>query len=85
MFGALTSWDLTLIFMGPYPNSYGYLFILVVVDYVSKWVEAIACKTNDHIVVLQFLKEMYLHVLGHHVPSVAMGGSISATNFSSNS
>jgi hypothetical protein len=44
-------------FIGPFPNSYGYLFILVAVDYVSKWVEAIACKTNDHRVVLQFLKE----------------------------
>jgi hypothetical protein len=44
-------------FMGPFPNSYGYLFILVAVDYVSKWVEAIACKTNDHRVVLHFLKE----------------------------
>jgi hypothetical protein len=44
-------------FMGPFPNSYGYIFILVAVDYVSKWVEAIACKTNDHRVVLQFLKE----------------------------
>jgi hypothetical protein len=33
-------------FMGP--------FILVAVDYASKWVEAIACKTNDHRVVLQF-------------------------------
>jgi hypothetical protein len=43
--------------MGPFLNSYGYLFILVAVDYVSKWVEAIACKTNDHRVVLQFLKE----------------------------
>jgi hypothetical protein len=43
--------------MGPFPNSYGYLYILVAVDYVSKWVEAIACKTNDHKVVLQFLKD----------------------------
>jgi transposase InsO family protein len=43
--------------MGPFPNSYGYLYILVAVDYVSKWVEAIACKTNDHRVVLQFLKD----------------------------
>jgi hypothetical protein len=32
----------------------------VAVDYVSKWVEAIACKTNDHRVVLQFLKENVL-------------------------
>jgi hypothetical protein len=44
-------------FMGPFLNSYGYLYILVVVDYVSKWVEAIACKTYDHRVVLQFLKD----------------------------
>ena len=43
-------------FMGPFPNSYGYLFILVAIDYVFKLVEAIACKTNDHRVVLQFLK-----------------------------
>ena len=35
-------------FMGPFLNSYGHLYILVAVDYVSKWVEAIACKTNDH-------------------------------------
>ena len=27
------------------------------VDYVSKWVEAILCKRNDHRVVLKFLKE----------------------------
>ena len=40
----------------PFPNSYGYLFILEVVDYVSKWVKAIACKTNDYRVVLQCLK-----------------------------
>ena len=41
-------------FMGPFPNSFGNLYILVVVDYVSKWVEAVACKTNDHRVVVQF-------------------------------
>ncbi|XP_062115167.1 uncharacterized protein LOC133829456, partial [Humulus lupulus] len=44
-------------FMGPFPNSFGNLYILVGVDYVSKWVEAIACHTNDHKVVLRFLKE----------------------------
>ncbi|KAJ0954149.1 putative nucleotidyltransferase, Ribonuclease H [Helianthus annuus] len=43
-------------FMGPFPNSIGNLYILVAVDYVSKWVEAIATKTNDHRVVCKFVQ-----------------------------
>ncbi|KAL6346194.1 hypothetical protein AAG906_027940 [Vitis piasezkii] len=39
-------------FMGPFPMSFGNSYILVGVDYVSKWVEAIPCKQNDHRVVL---------------------------------
>ncbi|KAL6349733.1 hypothetical protein AAG906_041140 [Vitis piasezkii] len=35
-------------FMGPFPMSFGNSYILVGVDYVSKWVEAIPCKHNDH-------------------------------------
>ncbi|RVW79268.1 Pol polyprotein [Vitis vinifera] len=44
-------------FMGPFPMSFGNSYILVGVDYVSKWVKAIPCKHNDHRVVLKFLKE----------------------------
>ena len=44
-------------FMGPFPPSYEYLYILLSVDYVSKWVEAIPTRTNDHKVVLKFIKE----------------------------
>ncbi|RVW83471.1 Retrovirus-related Pol polyprotein from transposon 17.6 [Vitis vinifera] len=44
-------------FMRPFPMSFGNSYILVGVDYVSKWVEAIPCKHNDHKVVLKFLKE----------------------------
>ena len=44
-------------FMGPFPMSFGYSYILVGVDYVFRWVEAISCKCNDHRVVLKFLKE----------------------------
>ena len=44
-------------FMGPFPISFGYFYILVGVDNVSKWVEAIPCKTNDHKVLLKFFKE----------------------------
>jgi hypothetical protein len=44
-------------FMGPFPLSFGNLYILLAVDYVSKWVEAIPTKTADHKVVMQFLHE----------------------------
>ena len=43
-------------FMGPFPNSFGNLYILLAVDYVSKWVEAMSCKTNDNKVVISFIK-----------------------------
>ncbi|RDX90042.1 putative mitochondrial protein, partial [Mucuna pruriens] len=43
-------------FMGPFPVSNGYSYILLAVDYVSRWVEAIATKTNDAKVVVDFLK-----------------------------
>ncbi|RVW19396.1 Retrovirus-related Pol polyprotein from transposon 17.6 [Vitis vinifera] len=35
-------------FMGPFPMSFGNSYILVGVDYVSKWVEAIPCGTPYH-------------------------------------
>ncbi|GKC12974.1 reverse transcriptase domain-containing protein [Tanacetum coccineum] len=34
-------------FMGPFPKSYKFEYILVTVDYVSKWAEAQALPTND--------------------------------------
>jgi len=44
-------------FIGPFPPSYNNLYILVAVDYVSKWVEAIVTPTNDAKVVMKFLKK----------------------------
>ncbi|GJU28100.1 reverse transcriptase domain-containing protein [Tanacetum coccineum] len=41
-------------FMGPFPDSRGKKYILVAVDYVSKWVEAQALPTNDARVVEQY-------------------------------
>lgn len=41
--------------MGLFPPSNGHLFILVVMDYVSKWVKAIPCPTSDTKVVTKFL------------------------------
>ena len=43
-------------FMGPYPSSFSNLYILLMVDYVSKWVEAIPTCTNDASVVAKFLR-----------------------------
>jgi len=44
-------------FMGPFPPSHNNLNILVEVDYISKWVKAIAVPTNDSKVVIKFPKE----------------------------
>ncbi|GAU47094.1 hypothetical protein TSUD_369270 [Trifolium subterraneum] len=43
-------------FMGPFPMSFGFLYILLAVDYVSKWVEAIPTRTNDARVVADFVR-----------------------------
>nr|GEZ12765.1 reverse transcriptase domain-containing protein [Tanacetum cinerariifolium] len=46
-------------FIGPLPSSKGNKYILVVVDYLSKWVEAKALPTNDARVVVKFLKSFF--------------------------
>ncbi|GKF38229.1 reverse transcriptase domain-containing protein, partial [Tanacetum coccineum] len=46
-------------FMGPFPSSRGNKYILVVVDYLSKWFEAKALPTNDARVVVKFLKSLF--------------------------
>ncbi|KAI5312735.1 hypothetical protein L3X38_041909 [Prunus dulcis] len=62
-------------FMGPFPSSFGYTYILVAVDYVSKWVEAIATKTNDHKVVLKFLRDNIFTRFGTPRAVISDGGS----------
>ncbi|GKA32603.1 reverse transcriptase domain-containing protein [Tanacetum coccineum] len=44
---------------GPFPNSKGNKYILVAVDFVSKWVEAQALPTNDARVVIKFLRRLF--------------------------
>ena len=44
--------------MGPFPPSHGYTHILVAVDYVTKWVEAIPTKSGDHKTYIKMLKDI---------------------------
>ncbi|GJY50471.1 reverse transcriptase domain-containing protein [Tanacetum coccineum] len=46
-------------FMWPFPSSQNNKYILVAVDYVSKWVEAEALPTNDARVVVKFLRKLF--------------------------
>ena len=50
--------------MGPFPSSFGNMYILLAVDYVSKWVEATACPRNDAITVVRFIQRNILSRFG---------------------
>lgn len=43
-------------FMGPFPSSYSKKYILVI-DYISKWVETMALPINDARVMVNFLRK----------------------------
>ncbi|KAH9801443.1 hypothetical protein KPL71_001038 [Citrus sinensis] len=62
-------------FMGPFPPSFGHQYILVALDYVSKWVEAIPCRTNDHKVVIAFLKSNIVSRFGFPRAIISDGGA----------
>nr|CAN69399.1 hypothetical protein VITISV_023829 [Vitis vinifera] len=62
-------------FMGPFPMTFDNSYILVGVYYVSKWVEAILCKHNDHRVVLKFLKENIFSRFGVPKAIISDGGT----------
>ena len=62
-------------FMGPFPNSFGNIYILLAVDYMSKWVEEIPCKTNNNRVVVKFLKENILSRFGTPRAIISDNGS----------
>ncbi|XP_075075175.1 uncharacterized protein LOC142162655 [Nicotiana tabacum] len=62
-------------FMGPFVSSYGNKYILVAVDYVSKWVEAVALPTNDAKVVVGFLKKNIFTRFGTPRAIISDGGT----------
>ena len=62
-------------FMGPFPISNGYEYILMAVDYVSKWVEAIPTRTNDHKIVLKFIEQNIFSSFGCPRAIISDGGT----------
>ena len=50
--------------MGPFPSSFGNMYILLGVDYISKWVEATACPRNDVTIVVRFIQRNILSRFG---------------------
>lgn len=46
-------------FMGAFPQPNAYLYILVCVDYVIKWMKAIVCSANDARTIINFLKKNF--------------------------
>ncbi|KAM1441407.1 hypothetical protein ACFXTO_009525 [Malus domestica] len=62
-------------FMGPFPSSQGFVYILLAVDYVSKWVEARATRTNDSKVVADFVKTNIFARFGMPRVLISDGGS----------
>eukprot|EP00258_Populus_trichocarpa_P038852 XP_024454871.1 uncharacterized protein LOC112327201 [Populus trichocarpa] len=62
-------------FMGLFSPSFGFVYILVAVDYVSKWIEAILSRHNDHKTVIKFLKENILSQFGIPRATISDGGT----------
>ena len=69
-------------FMVPFVSSHGMKYILVAVDYVSKWVEAIALANIEWKSVTAFLKKNIFFRFGTPRAIISDGGSTSATNCS---
>ncbi|XP_021768952.1 uncharacterized protein LOC110733244 [Chenopodium quinoa] len=61
--------------MGLFPSSNGNCYILVAVDYVSKWVEAIASPTNDSKVVIKLFKKIIFPRFGVSRAIISDGGT----------
>lgn len=62
-------------YMGPFPSSCNNKYILVAVDYVSKWVEAIPSPTSDAKTVVKLFKKVIFPRFGIPRAVISDGGS----------
>src|SRR3954467_1044737 len=61
--------------MGPFLHSHNYNHIIVAVDYVTKWVEAITTESADHKTSLKMLKDVIFPRFGVPRYLITDGGS----------
>ena len=61
--------------MGPFPSSFGNLYIILDVDYVSKWVEVISCSRDDANTVVGFIQRNILSIFGARRTTIGDKGS----------
>jgi transposase InsO family protein len=62
-------------FMGPFKNSHGYEYILVLVDYVSKWVEAMPCRKASTEESITMIKNVIFRRFGTPKILISDGGT----------
>ena len=62
-------------FMRPFPSSFSHMYILLAIDYISKWVEAIPTRTNDPSVVVKFLRSHLFTRFGTPRALITDGGT----------
>ena len=62
-------------FIRPFPSSFRNMYILLDMDYVSKWVEATTCPKNDSNTVVGFLQRNILSRFGAPRTIISDGGS----------
>ena len=62
-------------FMEPFPPSFGFLYILLIIDYFSKWIKAIPSRNKDHKIVIKFLKQNILSQFGIPRAMISDGGT----------
>ena len=62
-------------FMGPFVSSSGMKYILIAVDYMSKWVEYVALPNNEAKSVMNFLKRNIFSRFGIPRAIISDGGS----------
>ena len=62
-------------FVGPFPASFENIYILLAIEYVSKWVKATSCPKNDANTVVGFLQRNILSRFGTPRTIISDGGS----------